>query len=142
MTIGLKGLFTPGGDETRDILYLDVEYNGNNYEWAVYRPMDSGDIGEYIAANESNIYAEIAFKEAKWIALNPKTRDIGGEQIPIEKSEIVAPDMPDYYALRRREYPPIGDQLGAIAKGIDSPEYLSILAKIEEVKLKYPKPQY
>jgi hypothetical protein len=142
MTIGLKGLFTPGGDETRDIMYLDVEYNGNNYEWAIYRPMDSGDIGEYIAANETSIYAEIAFKEAKWAALDPKTREIGGEQVPIPKSEIVTPDVPDYYALRRKEYPSIGDQLGAIAKGINSPEYQNILAQIEAVKQKYPKPQY
>ena len=36
MTIGLKGLFTPGGDETRDILYLDVEYNGNKGIYYLY----------------------------------------------------------------------------------------------------------
>ena len=66
----------------------------------------------------------------------------GGEDtiVDIQKEEIVRPDSPDYYALRRAEYPPLTDQLGAIAKGLDSLEYQSILAKIAEVKLKYPKP--
>ena len=78
--------------------------------------------------------------------MSPKTRieldSITGQEVVVDinKNEIVKPEIPDYYAKRRDEYPPIGDQLGAIAKGLDSPEYLEILAKIDAIKAKYPKP--
>ena len=145
MSIELTGLFTPPAPETRNIAYLNVQHNGQTYDWLIYVPQDVS-VGEYVTANESAIYAQIDTKEAQWDALDPKTTTIDdpftGESVvvDIQKSEIVHPDSPDYYALRRAEYPPIGDQLGAIAKGLDSAEYLDIQAKIEAVKLKYPKP--
>jgi hypothetical protein len=40
--------------------------------------------------------------------------------VDIEKSEIVKPEIPDYYAKRRAEYPSIGDQLDAFWKGGDA----------------------
>ena len=144
MTIGLKGLYTPGGVETRDIAYLDVDYNGNKYDWAAYIPQGV-DVGQSLAAIETRIYAEIDAKEAEW-ANHPKTETvvdpITNEETTrdVAKEEVVCPEMPDYYAKRRDVYPPIGDQLGAIAKGMDSPEYLDILARIQAVKDKYPKP--
>lgn len=145
MSIELTGLFTPPAPETRNIAYLNVQHNGQTYDWLIYVPQDVS-VGEYVTANESAIYVQIDAKEAQWDALDPKTRTITDPftdetiTVDIQKSEIVHPDSPDYYALRRAEYPPIGDQLGAIAKGLDSAEYLDIIAKIEAVKLKYPKP--
>lgn len=146
MTVGLKGLYTPPAPEDRDIAYLEVVHNGNTYDWQAYVPRGQN-VADSIAAIEASIYAEIDAKEAQWEALTPKTKVISmipGQEmtVPIEKNEVVKPDSPDYYALRRNEYPPIGDQLGALAKGIDSAEYQAILAKIQAVKDKYPKPVY
>ena len=145
MTIKLKGIYTPPAPETRDMAYLEVDHNGETYDWTIYYPQGAN-IGEYLASVEETIYAQIDAKEAEWKALSPKTRielsPITGEELVVDiaKNEIVRPEIPDYYAKRRSEYPSIGDQLGAIAKGLDSPEYLEILAKIDAVKAKYPKP--
>jgi hypothetical protein len=57
--------------------------------------------------------------------------------VPIEKSEIVRPDIPDYYAKRRAEYPPIGDQLDALWKGDEA--QADMFDRIAAVKTKYPK---
>ena len=147
MTIGLKGLFTPPGPEDRDIGYLEVHHNGQVYDWAAYISR-SISLGDNLSAMEQKIYDEIDYKEAQWTALDPKTKTIlnrmtGQEEtVPIQKEEIVKPDMPDYYALRRGEYPAMSDQLGGISKGIDSAEYQDILTKIQAVKDKYPKPPY
>jgi hypothetical protein len=106
------------------------------------------DIADSLASMETRIYAEIDYKEAQWAALEPKTRielnRITMEEtvVDIAKEEVVKPDYPDYYALRRNEYPVMGDQLGGISKGIDSVEYQDILTKIQAVKDKYPKPPY
>lgn len=147
MSIGLKGLYTPPAPEDRDIVYLEVFHNGQTYDWSAYVPRGQN-VAESLSAIEDSIYAEIDAKEAVWETLEPKTKDrfnpmtMTTETVPIVKDEIVKPDSPDYYALRRNEYPPMSDQLGAIAKGVDSPEYQSILEKIAAVKAKYPKPTY
>jgi len=52
---------------------------------------------------------------------------------------------PGYAAKRAREYPSIGDQLDAIWKlvgslGTDATPARDMLAKIEEVKARFPKP--
>lgn len=60
-------------------------------------------------------------------------------EIPITKEEIVKASIPDYYALRRNEYPKLSDQLDAIWKGQDSEAFLNMKNKILEVKTKYPK---
>lgn len=44
-----------------------------------------------------------------------------------------------YTNLRRAEYPPIGDQLDALWKGGEDAE--EMLAKVQAVKMKYPKPE-
>lgn len=147
MDISLNGLYTPGGSEDRSIAYLKIEYNGNTYDWTVYLPSDIGmQLSEYIEYIKTSIQSDIDAKEAIWASLDPKTETIddpfGGPPTvrDIDKSEIVHPDIPDYYAKRRAEYPPLNEQLGAIGKGVDSDEYKDILRKIEEVKAKYPKP--
>jgi hypothetical protein len=61
-------------------------------------------------------------------------------EVLITKEEIVKPSIPDYYALRRSEYPSLGDQLDAVWKGLDSQAFIEMQAKIAAVKAKYPKP--
>jgi hypothetical protein len=51
-----------------------------------------------------------------------------------EKSEATI-----YQRSRAREYPPIGDQLDALWKGGEDAE--EMLAKVQAVKAKYPKPE-
>lgn len=147
MTVELKGIFTPPAPETRDIAHIEVVHNGNTYNWMVYIPQGVS-VADSLSSMETRIYAEIDYKEAQWAALEPKTKTIFNpikmeeEVVDIAKEEVVKPDNPDYYALRRNEYPAIGDQLGGISKGIDSAEYQEILTKIQAVKDKYPKPPY
>jgi hypothetical protein len=142
MSISLEGLMSPGGDENRALALLKVEHNGLTYDWQAYVPPNT-DLTTFIAQSEATIKAQIDAKEAAWAALTPKTREvtdpITGETttVPIEKSEIVRPDVPDYYAKRRAEYPPIGDQLDALWKGGDA--QTAMQAQIAAVKAKYPK---
>ena len=143
MSISIQGLATPGGDESRALATVKVTHNGQDYEWQIFVPVDA-DLGAFIAGSESKIKAEIDAKEDEWAALNPKTKQIpvGPEEtitVPIEKSEIVRPEIPDYYAKRRAEYPSIGDQLDAMWKG--GQIAADMLAEIQAVKDKYPKPE-
>ena len=142
MSISLEGLMSPGGDETRALVLLKVDHNGLTYDWQAFVPPNT-DLTTFIAQSETAIKAQIDAKEAAWAALTPKTREvtdpITGETttVPIEKSEIVRPDIPDYYAKRRAEYPALGDQLDALWKGGDAQTEMQ--AKIAAVKAKYPK---
>lgn len=147
MQVELTGIYTPGGDEDRSIAYLKVDYNGNIYDWSIYIPVENSmGLGEYIEYNKTVIQSEIDAREADWAALDPKTETVedpyGGPPTirDIEKFEIVKPEIPDYYAKRRSAYPPMSEQLGALAKGVDSDDYKAILAAIEAVKVQYPKP--
>ena len=142
MSISLEGLMSPGGDETRALTLLKVEHNGLTYDWQAFVPPNT-DLTTFIAQSESAIKAQIDAKEAAWAALTPKTREITDpitsetKTVPIEKSEIVRPDIPDYYAKRRAEYPSLGDQLDALWKGGDA--QTAMQAQIAAVKAKYPK---
>jgi hypothetical protein len=49
------------------------------------------------------------------------------------------PPAPDYKTLRAAEYPPIGDQLDALWKGGEAAA--AMLAQVQAVKVKYPKPE-
>ena len=144
--ISLEGLLTVGGNEERSLADIKVYYNNNVYDWKIYIPQNVN-LSEYIEQSKAKIMADIDAKEAEWEALDPKTKTIpdphrfGGEEIvvPVEKNEIVKPNIPDYYALRRQEYPSLMEQLGAIWKGIDSAEFDEMKQKILAVKNKYPK---
>lgn len=141
--ISLEGLLSPGGDETRALALVKVTHNGQEYDWQVFVP-PGVDLSDHIAASEAAVKADIDAKEAAWAALTPKTREVvdpvTGQTItvPIDKSEIVCPDNPDYYAKRRAEYPSLGDQLDAMWKGGQAAAEMQ--AKIQAVKQKYPKP--
>lgn len=143
MSVSLEGLASNIEGEERGLAYLKVQHNNQTYDWQIFVP-PGADLSAYIASKETAIKADIDAKEAAWAALTPKTREIndpmtgGTITVPIDKSEIVHPDVPDYYAKRRAEYPSLGDQLDALWKGGD--EALEMLAKIALVKQKYPKP--
>jgi len=142
MSISLEGLMSPGGDETRALAMVRVVHNEQTYDWQIFVP-NGVDLSAFITDSEATVKAQIDAKEAAWEALDPKTREIDdpmtGETITqdIPKDEIVRPDIPDYYAKRRAEYPSIGDQLDAFWKGGDAAA--AMLAKIQVVKDKYPK---
>lgn len=140
-TVSLEGL--QSGAEERAIAILKVDHNGQTYDWQVFVPQGA-DLSTFVIGCVASVGAEIDYKEAQWAALTPKTREVQdpmtGETttVPIDKSEIVRPEIPDYYAKRRAEYPSMGDQLDAQWKGGDAAAAMQ--AKIQAVKAKYPKP--
>jgi len=80
-------------------------------------------------------------------ALYPNIKNIRGEdafdvdfnRVSYDKAAVQAyVDANDYIAKRQPEYPPIGDQLDALWKGGDAAA--EMLAKVQAVKTKYPKP--
>lgn len=143
--ISLSGLMSNSApNEPRALAMLDVEYNGNTYKWQTYVPINVTNLDAFLESIKPRIEIEIDEKEAQWAALDPKTKTITIPPdreitVDIQKEEIVKPDIPDYYALRRNEYPPVNEQMGAVFKGPGSDDYISITEKIEKVKLKYPK---
>lgn len=143
--ISIEGLASPGGAETRAIVYIDVQYSGNLYKWQLFVPSNVTDLGAYVESCRASIEADIDAKEAQWAALDPKTREYTNpftEEITIvdiPKSEIVRPDDPDYYARRRAEYPPLSEQLDALWKGSGSLNYVQLEQQIAEIKSRHPK---
>jgi len=66
--------------------------------------------------------------------------DASGNQVTIDESLVNAWVDPDTYKYNRaKEYPSIGDQLDALWKGGDAAA--EMLAKVQAVKTKYPKPE-
>lgn len=142
----LVGLASNIEGEERALAHLEVQHNNNLYKWQVFVPINTLDLNSFIENAKQSILNDIDAKEQAWVNLSPKTRStvdpISGEavEVDIQKDEIVKPDIPDYYALRRKEYPSLGDQLDAIWKGVGSPAFSNMIAKIAEIKAKYPKP--
>jgi len=140
--ISLEGIASNLPNEERGLAYLKVEHNEQTYDWQLFIPQGV-DLSAYIASKEAAIYADIDAKEAAWVVA-PKTREITDPMtnevrtVDIDKSEVVRPDNPDYYALRRAEYPALGEQLDALWKGGDAAAAMA--AQILAVKAKYPKP--
>ena len=65
--------------------------------------------------------------------------DKNGNQVEIDLAVVNAWVDPDTYKYNRvKEYPSIGDQLDALWKGGDAAA--EMLAKVQAVKTKYPKP--
>ena len=144
ISISLEGLRSFNNEEDRSLADIKVEYNNNIYDWQIYIPSNVS-ISEYLESKKIAIQADIDNKETIWNEMTNKTRvienSITGESfvVDIDKSEVVKADIPDYYAKRRAEYPSIGDQLGALWKGVNSIEFTSMIESISQIKLKYPK---
>jgi hypothetical protein len=149
-TVGALGINTPEAPETRYIIPLEVNYNGNTYNWQWYMPYNTGmTITDFVNSQANNIQADIDSKEAQWAALGPNptrtiTDSITQQQtnVPIDKSEIVKPDFPDYYALRRSAYPPLSDQIAALIGPNANPSTNILQQQIAAVKAQYPKPSW
>jgi hypothetical protein len=145
-TINLVGLASNLPDENRALAYIEVIHNEVKYDWQIFIPSNTDNVDNYLQSVEQSIINDIYSKELVWAALDPKTKRIDdpmtGEsvEVPIAKEEIVKPSIPDYYALRRNEYPSLGDQLDAVWKGLDSQAFADMQAKIAAVKAKYQKP--
>lgn len=141
MSVSLEGIASNLPNEERVLAYLKVEHNGQTYDWQLFVP-PGAELLAYLASKEAAIKADIDAKEAAWAAA-PKTRQVTdsatGETfaVDINKSEVVRPSIPDYYALRRAEYPTLGEQLDALWKGGDAAAAMA--AKILEIKTKHPK---
>ena len=144
--VALTGLASNIEGENRALAYLEVNHNDIIYNWQIFIPNDIENLQSYLESSKSSILADIDSKEAAWVELEPKTRTvldpISGEFIEslISKEEIVKPSIPDYYALRRNEYPSLGDQLDAVWKGLESQAFIDMQSRIASVKAKYPKP--
>jgi hypothetical protein len=66
--------------------------------------------------------------------------DAQGNKVEINMATVNAWVDPDTYKYNRvKEYPSIGDQLDALWKGGDAAA--EMLAKVQAVKTKYPKPE-
>ena len=66
--------------------------------------------------------------------------DVNGNKVEIDLATVNAWVDPDTYKYNRvKEYPSIGDQLDALWKGGDAAA--EMLAKVQAVKTKYPKPE-
>jgi len=145
-SVAIGGLQSGIQNEERAIALLSVVRKNQRYDWQVFVPLDAPDLGTFVNQVMPSVYADIDAKEAQWAALEPKTRTIEdpftGQTtvVDIPKAEVVRPEIPDYYANRRAEYPPLAEQLDAFWKGPDSVEYEAMLSKIREIKSKYPKP--
>lgn len=141
-TVSLEGLQSGIEGEERAIAILKVDHNGQTYDWQVYVPVGV-DLSDFINNCGARVGAEIDAKEAAWVVA-PKTREIEdpftGEKttVDVDKSEVVRPEIPDYYAKRRAEYPSLGEQLDALWKGGEAMD--AMLAKVQAVKSRYPKP--
>lgn len=144
-TISLEGLQSGMAGEDRAIAILKAVHNGQTYDWQRYVPAGV-DLSQFVSGLAPSVGAEIDAKEAEWAALTPKTREVTdpmtGEPttVDIDKSEVVRPDVPDYYARRRAEYPALGDQLDAQWKGGDAAAAMQ--ARIQAVKTKHAKPAW
>ena len=141
-TVALTGLQSGMTGEERALANIEVQHNGQTYDWQIFVPPGVG-LSEFIDSSVDRVAAEIDAKEAAWVVA-PKTREIEdpmtGEKttVDIQKSEVVRPEIPDYYAKRRAEYPPIAEQMGAMWKGGQA--MTDMQANIQAVKNKYPKP--
>jgi len=144
-SVALGGLQSGIQNEERAIALISVVRNNQRYDWQVFVPPNAPDIGTFIAQVTPSVYADIDAKEAAWAALEPKTRTVTDPftgqttEVPIDKSEVVRPEIPDYYAKRRAEYPPLGEQLDAVWKGGEAAAEMQ--ARIQAIKQKYPKPE-
>ena len=144
-TLEFKGISSANGhSEDRILVYFEVISDNDVYEWMRYAPNTTSNFGEYIESIKQSVIDDINNKETIW-ENGPKVGEaedpLTGELIifDVDRNSIVRPDIPDYYALRRSEYPSFGEQLGAIFKGPESTDYQNVLNKIQEIKAKYPK---
>lgn len=149
-TISLEGLQSFNANiippEERALAHIKVTLDIGIYDWQIFIPKNTTNLDTYLTSVLPSIEQDIRSKETQWQNLNPKTRTITDPItnqetiVPIQKQEIVKPDIPDYSTLRRMEYPSIYDQLDALWKGPSSQDYQIVNSIINAIKTKYTKP--
>jgi hypothetical protein len=97
-------------------------------------------INKAIAIKSLNPNAEFVLRgdDLEWLNQNqtqPTDAEITAEIARLQ----AAYDAKEYQRQRVTEYPPIGDQLDALWKGGEAAA--EMLAKVQAVKTKYPKPE-
>lgn len=147
-TISLNGIVSNLANEERVLLLLSVIYNDEKYEWQRFALSNTTIDTAYLDSLIPSIEQEISYKLEQW-NLTDKTPideidNLTGDsrKIEVNKHDVIKPDNPDYYSLRRNEYPKIGEQLDAFWKGVESTEYKEMSKIIQDIKNKYPKPEY
>lgn len=141
--IEITGIADGNKDDDRLVVFLKVTHLEKEYDWFIRVPSNTLDWREYIASQESSILADIEKKEQEWDLVKDTVKyemDImSGQQIEVtpQRSDVVKPTYPDYYILRKSEYPSVAEQMDAYWKGGDS--LAEMQAKILEIKQKYPK---
>lgn len=84
----------------RQLINVEIFYNGEKYDWMVYTPFSTGQLlMDYLNTNAFIYENDIVTKEAIW-AVTPRTKEIDDGQgniivVPVLKSEIVKPTIPD-----------------------------------------------
>lgn len=133
----MKTYLLKNSDGTVRIMKILAE--GVDVEDEIARLQDGASIVSYREIDESEIPADRAYREA-WVD-DPKK----GLIVSPEKKTAV--DVKIMRQNRAEEYPPIGDQLDAIMKWLDTETEVSIPAELKavamkcmSVKAKYPKP--
>lgn len=142
-SINIVGVQTLDAPEDRILLYLEVIFNNQKYDWIFF--CKTSMLECLTEENKQKIYADILVKEEKWKTLKNQTityQNFDGTttKVPYQKSEVVKPDNPDYYAIRRNLYPSIQEQLDALWKGPDSLDFQNMLKTIQQIKENNPKP--
>lgn len=119
-------------DDDRALLFVKVQYRSNIYNWRVYASTETPSWGEFLnsANTQSFIMNEIDDVEARWSVLDPQP----------PHDDYVVPETEDYWIKRKKAYPSITDQIGAIYRGANSADYITMQQTIAAVKAKYPKP--
>jgi hypothetical protein len=98
--------------------------------------MNSSGIPAGYLFDESGEYTEQQAKDAVLCGKpNPTQSDVDSAK----EARALSDAATEYRRHRAMEYPPIGDQLDALWKGGDAAA--AMLAKVQAVKTKYPKPE-
>lgn len=141
--IDVAGIADGNKDDDRLVVFLKVTHLEKEYDWFIRVPPNTLDWREYVKSQESVILADIEKKEQEWETVKDTVKyeeDLfTGQQIETRpnRGDVVKPTYPDYYLLRKQEYPSLAEQMDAYWKGGDS--LAEMQAKILEVKQKYPK---
>lgn len=141
--IAVTGISDGNKDDDRLVVFLKVTHLEKEYDWFIRIPPNTLDWREYVNLQESAILADIEKKEQEWELVKDtvkyETESLTGQQFEVRptRDDIVRPTYPDYYILRKQEYPSLAEQMDAYWKGGDS--LAEMQDKILGIKQKYPK---
>jgi hypothetical protein len=93
----------------RQLIGVEIELNGNTYNWIVYAPLVSGEgITNYLDQISNIVEGDILRKEGVWVNY-PKTEEITDpftgetQTVDVPKDRVVHPTIPDYLEAAKME---------------------------------------